>query len=172
MSTGWKLCSTERLSDKMRRRRAEKRDILPDPKHHSKFVAKFINIIMERGKKSIAQKIVYEAFDILKDKTGESDPIKAFQKAIDNVQPKVEVKSRRVGGATYQVPVEVRQTRAISLAFRWIRDYARAGKGRPMAQRLAEELLEAYRGQGAAVKKKEDTHKMAEANKAFAHFKW
>lgn len=156
----------------MRRRRAEKKEFLPDPKYHNKIVAKFINMVMEKGKKSKAQGIVYGAFDLLRKKTNQEDVIAVFNKALENVRPQVEVKSRRLGGATYQVPIEIRQDRSISLALRWIRDYARTKKGRPMQQRLCDELLDAYNGQGSSVKKREDTHKMAEANKAFAHLKW
>ena len=156
----------------MRRRRAAKDDLLPDPKFKSKAVAKFINMVMLRGKKAIAEQIVYGAFDILKEKVGEPDVLKIFHKAIDNAKPRLEVKPRRVGGATYQVPVEVKQERGTSIALRWIRDFARTKKGRPMQEKLAEELLAAYKGEGAAIKKRDDTHKMAEANKAFAHFRW
>jgi small subunit ribosomal protein S7 len=156
----------------MRRRRAEKREVLPDPKYKSKIVAKFINMVMTEGKKSIAEKIVYGAFEILKQKTRQEDVLKVFHKAIDNVRPRLEVKPRRVGGATYQIPVEVNQIRGSSLALRWIRDIARTKKGRPMQEKLAEELLLAYKGEGSAIKKRDDTHKMAEANKAFAHFRW
>ncbi len=155
----------------MRRRRAERRKIAPDPIYNSERVAKFINMIMMRGKKTLAQRIVYTAFKILKEKTGE-DELKVFYKALDNVRPRVEVRPRRVGGATYQIPMEVPDYRGYFLAMKWIRDLARARKGRPMHEKLADELLSAYRGEGAAVKKKEDTHKMAEANKAFAHFRW
>ncbi len=155
----------------MRRRRAERRKIAPDPIYKSERVAKFINMIMMRGKKTLAQRIVYNAFKILKEKTGE-DELKVFYKALDNVRPRVEVRPRRVGGATYQIPMEVPDYRGYFLAMKWIRDLARARKGRPMYEKLADELLAAYRGEGAAVKKKEDTHKMAEANKAFAHFRW
>ena len=156
----------------MRRRRAETREALGDPKYKSKIVAKFINMVMTEGKKSTAEEIVYGAFDILKEKTKEEDVLKVFYKAMDNVRPRLEVKPRRVGGATYQVPIEVNQTRGSSLALRWIRDVARAKKGRSMGERLAEELLSAYKGEGTTVKKRDDTHKMADANKAFAHFKW
>jgi len=156
----------------MRRRRAEKRKILPDPKYNSKLVTKFINIIMLKGKRSIAEKIVYGSFDILKKKTGESDAIKAFQRVIDNARPRLEVKPRRIGGATYQVPIEVRAERGVSIALRWIKDFARSKKGRTMIDKLAEELISAYKGEGSVIKKRDDTHKMAEANKAFAHFKW
>ncbi|MDP3789204.1 MAG: 30S ribosomal protein S7 [Candidatus Omnitrophota bacterium] len=155
----------------MRRRRAEKREVLPDPKHNSIVVTKFINIIMTAGKRSKAEKIVYSAFNILAEKTGKK-PLEVFEKAINNARPLVEVKARRVGGATYQVPIEVPQHRSLALAFRWIRDLARARAGKPMEERLADELLDAYNGTGSAVKKREDTHKMAEANKAFSHYRW
>ncbi len=156
----------------MRRRRAEKREILADPKYNSRLVAKFINTLMLTGKKTIAEGIVYGAFDIIEKKVQEGDPLKVFNKAIDNVRPRLEVKSRRVGGATYQVPVEVPVPRGNALAFRWIRDFARKKKGRPMEIKLADELIAAYKGEGAAVKKRDDTHKMAESNKAFAHLRW
>lgn len=154
-----------------RRRVAEKRDILPDPKYNSKVVSKFINSIMKNGKKSIAEKICYGAFEILKQKTG-SDPLKVFKTAIENVKPVLEVKPRRVGGATYQVPVEIRPHRRTALAFRWILNYARERSEKTMQERLAGELLDAYNNTGSSIKKKEDTHKMAEANKAFAHYRW
>ncbi|MBL7129922.1 MAG: 30S ribosomal protein S7 [Candidatus Omnitrophica bacterium] len=156
----------------MRRRRAEKRKILPDPKYNSQLVTKFINIVILKGKRAIAEKIVYGSFDILQKKTGESDMMKALQKAVDNVRPRLEVKPRRIGGATYQVPIEVRVDRGISIALRWIRDFAKAKKGRPMVEKLAEELFLAYKNEGSAIKKRDDTHKMAEANKAFAHLRW
>jgi len=156
----------------MRRRHAEKKELISDPKYKSNVVAKFINMVMTEGKKSIAERIVYSAFEILKQTTKEEDALKAFYKAVDNVRPRLEVKPRRVGGATYQVPVEVNQARGTSLALRWIRDTARGKKGRPMEERLAEELVSAYKGEGTAIKKRDDTHKMAEANKAFAHFRW
>ena len=156
----------------MRRRQAEKRILLPDPKHSNRIVAKFVSIVMERGKKALSERIVYGAFEIVKKKVDEPDILKVFHKAVDNVRPRLEVKSRRIGGATYQVPVEVTQTRGTSIALRWIRDFAKAKKGRPMMERIAEELLLAYKGEGSAIKKRDDTHKMAEANKAFAHFKW
>jgi len=156
----------------MRRRQAVKRQILPDPKYNNKVVAKLINIIMTRGKKSLAEGIVYGAFDILKTRVPEEEPLKVFNKALENIRPKLEVKPRRVGGATYQVPIEVTQERGISLALRWIKDYSRAKKGKPMMDRLADEILAGYKGEGAAIKKRDDTHKMAEANKAFAHFRW
>lgn len=156
----------------MRRRQAVKRQITADPKYSSKIVAKLINIIMIKGKKSLSENIVYGAFDIIKQKSGEEDPIKVFNKALDNIRPRLEVKPRRVGGATYQVPIEVNQERGISLALRWLKDFSRGKKGKPMMERLADEILAGYKGEGAAIKKRDDTHKMAEANKAFAHFRW
>jgi small subunit ribosomal protein S7 len=156
----------------MRRRRAEKRKVLPDPKHKSEVISKFINIVMERGKKATAEKIVYNAFDILQEKTGKKNVLELFQQVLDNIRPMLELKSRRVGGATYQVPVEVTQARGVAIAMRWLRNFARQRKGGPMSERLGSELLDAYNKQGAAIKKREDTHKMAEANKAFSHFKW
>jgi len=155
----------------MRRRRAEERQILPDPKYKSKVVSKFINMIMDRGKKSTAERIVYGAFEEAGKKVGK-DPLETFQKALDNARPLVELKSRRVGGATYQVPIEVRQDRGVAIAMRWLRDFARARKGKPMQDKLATEIIDAYNNTGTAVKKREDTHKMAEANKAFSHFRW
>lgn len=156
----------------MRRGKASKRKILSDPKFNSEIVMKFINSIMLEGEKSKAQRIVYGAFDIVKQRTNQSNILEVFHKAIDNVRPRLEVKPRRIGGATYQVPIEVRQDRGISIALRWIRDFARQKKGRDMKERLAEEIIAAYKGEGASVKKRDDTHKMAEANKAFAHFRW
>jgi small subunit ribosomal protein S7 len=156
----------------MRRRKAQEREILADPKFHSKIVGKFINMLMLKGKKAIAEKIIYAAFEIVKKQLNEADILKVFHKAIDNCRPRLEVKPRRVGGATYQVPIEVRQERGTSIALRWIRDFARGKKGKTMQERLAEEILSAYKGEGSAIKKRDDTHKMAEANKAFAHFKW
>ncbi|MFA5336283.1 MAG: 30S ribosomal protein S7 [Candidatus Omnitrophota bacterium] len=155
----------------MRRRKAEERQFLPDPKYKSKVVSKFINMMMQCGKKSTSEKIVYGAFAEAAKKVGK-EPLETFQKALDNIRPLVELKSRRVGGATYQVPIEVRQDRGISLAMRWLRDFARARKGKPMQQKLAAELIDAYNNTGTAVKKREDIHKMAEANKAFSHFRW
>ncbi len=155
----------------MRRRRAPKRKVLPDPKYNSLQVTKFINVVMQAGKKSKAEGIVYKSFDILAEKTGKK-ALEVFEKAIENARPLLQVKPRRVGGATYQVPVEVPQYRSVALAYRWIRDLARIRSGKPMQEKLADELLEAYKGTGSAVKKKEDTHKMAEANKAFAHYRW
>ena len=156
----------------MRRRAAAKHELLPDPKYHSKIITKFINMIMTAGKRSIAETIVYGAFNTATEKLSEPDVIKLFNKATDNIRPRVEVKPRRVGGATYQVPIEVSQTRGTSIALRWIIDAARAKKGRPMVDKLAEELISAYKAEGSAIKKRDDTHKMAEANKAFAHFRW
>ncbi len=156
----------------MRRRKAQEKEILPDPKFNSKIVAKFINMVMNKGKKAVAEKIVYESFEIVKKQTNEADILKVFYKAIDNVRPRLEVKPRRVGGATYQVPIEVRQERGTSIALRWIRDFAKAKKGKPMQSRLAEEIISAHKGEGSSIKKRDDTHKMAEANKAFAHFRW
>ena len=155
----------------MRRRRAEKREVNEDPKYHSVLVSRFINVIMTRGKKAVAEKIVYKAFEIMQEKTGQP-ALEMFQKALDNARPLLEIKPRRIGGATYQVPIDVRQERGISIAMRWIRNYARAKKGKPMEIKLGDELLDAFKGEGSAVKKKEDTHKMAEANKAFAHYRW
>lgn len=154
-----------------RRRVAEKREILPDPKYNSKIVSKFISVLMESGKKSVAEGICYGAFDIIKDKTG-NDPLKVFKTALENVKPVVEVKPRRVGGATYQVPVEIRPQRRMALGSRWLITYARARNEKTMKERLAGELLDALNNTGSAVKKKEDTHRMAEANKAFAHYRW
>jgi small subunit ribosomal protein S7 len=155
----------------MRRRRAEKRVPIADAKYKSILVAKFVNMLMLRGKKSIAERIVYKCFDIISQKAGKP-ALEVFQKALDNARPLLELKSRRIGGATYQVPVDVRQERGISLAMMWIRNFARTKKGRPMEEKLSDEILEAYKGEGAAVKKRDDTHKMAEANKAFAHYRW
>ena len=155
----------------MRRRTADKREVVADPKFNNPMVMRLINTVMTEGKKSIAENIVYGAFDILTQKTSE-DCMKVFNKAIDNVRPRLEVKPRRVGGATYQVPVEVSAQRGASLAMRWIRDFARTKKGKPMMQKLADELLMAYKAEGAAVKKRDETHKMAEANKAFSHLRW
>jgi small subunit ribosomal protein S7 len=156
----------------MRRRKAQEKDLLPDPKFNSKIVAKFINMIMLQGKKSLAEKMVYGAFEIVKKQLNEPDVIKIFHKALDNVRPRLEVKPRRVGGATYQVPIEVRQERGTSIALRWIRDFAKAKKGKSMKEKLADEIIAAYKGEGSAIKKRDDTHKMAESNKAFAHFRW
>jgi small subunit ribosomal protein S7 len=154
-----------------RRRVAEKREILPDPKFGSKLVSKFMNVLMEDGKKSVSEKICYGAFEILKKKTG-NDPLKVFKTAIENVKPVLEVKPRRVGGATYQVPIEVRPSRRTALAFRWIINYSRARAEKTMREKLAGELIDAFNNTGTSIKKKEDTHRMAEANKAFAHYRW
>jgi len=155
----------------MRRRQAEKIQAGPDPLYNDLLVSRFINAVMMSGKKSISQKIVYGAFDVIEERTGEQG-IEVFKKAVENVAPMVEVRSRRVGGATYQVPLEVRADRRISLAFRWLIQYARARGDKSMANRLANELISASRGEGGAVRKKDDTHRMAEANKAFAHFRF
>ena len=155
----------------MRKRRATKRDVLADPIYNSKVVTKLVNHIMQDGKKGTAQRIIYDAFDIVKEKTGEEAMV-VFEKAMVNIKPALEVKSRRVGGANYQVPVEVKADRAQALAFRWLAQYARLRNGHSMAENLANEIIDASNGTGASVKKKEDTHKMAEANKAFAHYRW
>lgn len=154
-----------------RRREVPKRVILPDPKHHDRMVAKFVNALMLDGKKSVAEQIVYGAFELVQQRSGD-DPLEMFKKAIDNVRPVIEVKSRRVGGSTYQVPVEVRSERRNALALRWIVDNARKRGEKTMRERLAGEFLDAANNRGASVKKKEDTHRMAEANKAFAHYRW
>lgn len=154
-----------------RKHRATPREVLPDPRYQDIVVTKFINSLMFGGKKSTAEKIFYGALEELEKKTGE-EPLKIFKKAISNVKPAVEVKSRRIGGATYQIPVEVRPARRQSLAIRWLRDYARQRSGKTMMGKLAEEMMDAYQNRGGAVKKKEDVYKMAEANKAFAHLKW
>ena len=155
----------------MRKRRATKRDVLADPIYNSKVVTKLVNHIMKDGKKGTAQRIIYDAFDIVKEKTGEEAMV-VFEKAMANIKPALEVKSRRVGGANYQVPVEVKADRAQALAFRWLAQYARLRNGHSMAENLANEIIDASNGVGASVKKKDDTHKMAEANKAFAHYRW
>jgi len=154
-----------------RKGEVRRREILPDPKFHDRMVAKFINSMMERGKKSAAERILYGALDLMAER-GKEDPLGLFKRALDNVKPAVEVRSRRVGGATYQVPVEVRPSRRVALAMRWIVVNARARSEKSMAERLASELMDAANGRGAAMKKKEDTHRMAEANKAFAHYRW
>ena len=148
-----------------------KRDVLPDPIYNSKMVSRLINSIMYDGKKGVAQKIVYSAFDIIKEKSGK-DPLEVYEQAMENIMPVLEVKARRVGGSNYQVPIEVRPERRTALGLRWLTAYARNRSEKTMKERLANEILDAVNGQGGAVKKKEDTHKMAEANKAFAHFKW
>ena len=155
----------------MRKRRAVKRDVLPDPIYNSKLVTKLVNSLMYDGKKGVAQKILYEAFETVKEKTSQ-DPMEVFEKAMENIKPALEVKSRRVGGANYQVPIEVKADRSQALALRWLTQYARLRGGHSMAENLANEIIDASNGVGAAVKKREDTHRMAEANKAFAHYKW
>ncbi|BBL69773.1 30S ribosomal protein S7 [Methylogaea oryzae] len=154
-----------------RRRFAAKRDITPDPRHGSETLSRFINMLMDSGKKSVAERIVYGALEIMEGR-GHSDSVSVLGKALDNVQPMVEVKSRRVGGATYQVPVEVRPSRRTALAMRWLIDAARKRGEKSMAARLAGEMMEASENRGTAVKKREDTHRMAEANKAFSHYRW
>ncbi len=144
----------------------------PDPKYHSKLVSKFINCIMLDGKKWASRRIFYDAMDIIAGKVKDEPPVEVFKKAIENAKPLIEVRSKRVGGATYQVPMQVNSKRQLSLAIRWIRDSIRSGKGQPMAVRLANELLAAYRGEGTAMTTRENVHRMAEANKAFAHFAW
>jgi small subunit ribosomal protein S7 len=155
-----------------RRKIIEKRTISPDPKFNSLLVTKFVNGIMEQGKKSKAQRVFYGAMDILEQRIKEEDPFAVFDKAMEKVRPKVEVKSRRVGGATYQVPVEIRAERRNALAIRWIISFAQKRAGKSMIEKLAGELLDAYNNRGGAVKKRDDTHRMAEANKAFAHYRW
>ncbi len=154
-----------------RRRVVAKREVLPDPKFGSQLLAKFMNHVMISGKKSVAEKIVYGALDAVQEK-GKGDPLELFDKALESIQPMVEVKSRRVGGATYQVPVEVRPSRQVALAMRWLVEYSRKRGEKTMALRLAGEIMDAAEGKGAAVKKREDVHRMAEANKAFAHYRW
>ena len=154
-----------------RKHRAQPREVLPDPRYNDIVVTKFINALMIGGKKSTAEKIVYGAFDLAEQKVGE-EGIMIFKKAMSNIKPAVEVKSRRIGGATYQVPVEVRQSRRQSLAIRWLRDFSRGRNGKTMIDRLADELVDAAASRGGSIKKKEDVYKMAEANKAFAHLKW
>lgn len=154
-----------------RRRTAEKREILPDAKFGDLVVAKFMNCVMSKGKKSVAERIVYGAFELMQKRTGK-DPVELFHEALDNVRPSVEVRSRRVGGATYQVPVEVRSVRASALSIRWIIEMSRKRSEKTMMDRLSAELLDAGQGRGAAVKKREDMHRMADANKAFAHYRW
>ena len=156
----------------MRRRKAIKRQLTPDVKYNSELVARLINTIMSRGKKSTAQKIVYGAFDVINEKKKDLEPLEVFLQALENAKPKLEVKSRRVGGATYQVPIEIDNERQVALALRWLTSFAKNKKGQPMKGALASELLDAFDNTGSSVKKKEDTHKMAAANKAFAHYRW
>jgi small subunit ribosomal protein S7 len=155
-----------------RRREVPKREILPDPIYNSQLVTKFINVLMIDGKKTVAERIFYDALESIAERSEDNDPMKVFKKAVENVKPSVEVKSRRVGGSTYQVPIEVRPGRRLALAMRWIIQIAGARGEKTMRQRLANELMEAAEGRGGAVKKREDTHRMAEANKAFAHYRW
>ncbi len=154
-----------------RRREIVKREIAPDPKFGDRQVAKFMNVLMKQGKKSVAERVMYGAFDIVEQRLNEA-PLKVFKRAIDNVRPRVEVKSRRVGGATYQVPIEVRPDRGTALAMRWIISYARSRSGKSMRDKLANEFIEAATDRGEAVRKREETHRMAEANKAYAHYRW
>ena len=155
----------------MRRRRAEKRSIEPDPVYNDLLVSRLINKLMYHGKKSKSQKIVYDAFDIVREKTGK-DPLEMFKQAMDNIKPEVEVKPRRVGGSTYQVPIEVAEPRKTSLGLRWLIAATRTKKGKPMKYKLSDEIINALENTGSAIKKREDTHRMAEANRAFAHFRW
>lgn len=155
-----------------RRRRAVKRPLISDPKYNSPLVTRLVNTVMERGKKSLAQRVVYGAFDKIIEKNPASNPLEILQRAVDNAKPRLEVKARRVGGATYQVPLEVAPERQAGLAVRWIVDLADARKGVPMKEALAGEIMDAYQGQGNAIRKRDEVHKMAQANKAFAHFRW
>lgn len=154
-----------------RRREVPKREILPDPLYKSQLISKFVNVVMVDGKKTVAERILYRALDVIRDRTDE-DPVKVFKKAVDNVKPAIEVKSRRVGGSTYQVPVEVRPSRRLALSMRWLINASKARGEKTMDLRLANELMDAAQNRGTAIKKKEDTHRMAEANKAFAHYRW
>ena len=154
-----------------RRGQILKRKVLPDPKYHDRLVMKFVNNLMHRGKKSLAERIFYGAMDVIEQRARE-DPLKLFKRAMDNVKPVIEVKARRVGGATYQVPVEIRPSRRTALAMRWLISYARARGEKTMMERLAAEFIDAANNRGSSIKKREDTHKMAEANKAFAHYRW
>ena len=156
----------------MRRRSVKRAETPPDPRYNNRLVQKMINMLMFDGKKSVSERVVYDAFDILKKSAGTNDILTVFHKAIENVRPHVELKARRVGGATYQIPIEVRHERGMSLALRWLRTASRSRKGAPMSKRLSDELLAAFKGEGAAVKKREEIHKMAEANRAFAHYRW
>jgi small subunit ribosomal protein S7 len=154
-----------------RRREVPKREILPDPLYNSQLVTKFVNVVMKDGKRSVAEKILYDALDIIRERT-DDDPMKVFKRAVENVKPAVEVKSRRVGGSTYQVPVEVKPNRKLALSMRWLIQMAKGRGDKTMRLRLANELIDAAEGRGGAVKKKDDTHRMADANKAFAHYRW
>jgi small subunit ribosomal protein S7 len=162
---------SKRSNGMPRRRRVQKREVLPDPVYHSNVVTKFINGITRRGKRSLGENVFYSAMELIQSKTG-TEGIKVFEKGLDNVKPILEVRSRRVGGATYQVPVEIRSSRQQALAIRWLISYSRERSEKTMAERLAAELIAASKNEGSTIKKKEDTHKMAEANKAFAHFRW
>jgi small subunit ribosomal protein S7 len=155
-----------------RRRQASKRPVAPDGKYHNALVARLVNTVMICGKKTTAQRIVYGAFDSISEKNPASNPVEILQRAVDNAKPRIETKARRVGGATYQVPLEIPADRQNALALRWIVDFADARKGQPMKAALAAEILEAYQGQGNAIRKRDEVHKMAQANKAFAHFRW
>ncbi len=155
-----------------RKKILDKRPVAPDPRYNSVLVAKFTNGLMSEGKKTVARRLFYEAMDIIQGKVGDQEALTVFEEAMENVRPRVEVKSRRVGGATYQVPVEVRPERRNALAIRWLINFSKSRSGQSMSEKLAAELLDAYNSRGASVKKKDDTHKMAEANKAFAHYRW
>ncbi|HWN95180.1 MAG TPA: 30S ribosomal protein S7 [Methylomirabilota bacterium] len=155
-----------------RRRQAEKRPLVEDAKYHSALVTRLVNTIMQGGNKSVAQRIVYSAFDKIVEKNPQSSPLEILQRAVDNAKPRIETKARRVGGATYQVPLEITVDRQLALAVRWLVDFADARKGLPMKEALAAEIMEAYQGQGNAIRKRDEVHKMAQANKAFAHFRW
>ena len=155
-----------------RKKLIDKKPVAPDPRYNSNLVSKFTNCLMKDGKKSVARHLFYEAMEIIEQRMADQEPLAVFEAAMENVRPRVEVKSRRVGGATYQVPVEVRPDRRNALAIRWIINYAMSRSGQSMSEKLAAELLDAYNNRGSAVKKREDTHKMAEANKAFAHYRW
>lgn len=156
----------------MRRRRAEKRQVTPDVRFNSELITRMVNTVMERGKRSTAQGIVYGALEIIRQKKKDADPLEVFLQALENAKPRLEVKSRRVGGATYQVPVEVSPARQVAVAMRWLRDYAKGRKGQPLMTALAAELMDAYDNTGNTIKKRDDTHKMAAANRAFAHYRW
>ena len=171
LSSTYEITNVKEGSKMPRRGSVAKRDVLPDPLYNSKLVTRLINNIMYDGKKGVAQKIVYGAFDIIKEKTG-NDPLEAFEQAMENVMPVLEVKARRVGGATYQVPMEVRPERRQTLGLRWLSNYSRLRSERTMKERLAGEIMDAINGVGGAAKKRDETHRMAEANKAFAHYRW
>ncbi len=155
-----------------RRRTAVKREILPDPKFHDMLVSRFVNCLLRQGKKNLAERMLYSALDTIKEKITDEEPLRVFKKAVENAAPMLEVRSRRVGGATYQVPVEVNHSRRIALSIRWLIGHAKSRPGRSMAEKLTAELLDAYNSQGGAIKKKDEVHRMAEANKAFAHYRW